>query len=471
MRIGDYLRYAMGALRRIPLRSILTVGGVSIGIAAMVLLVGFGVQTERNLVKQLAGQEELKTITVFSPRLQEEMIRRRRGMRQPQGDQAAKPSGTPLNDETLDALRILPGVSAAYPNVFFVTSVLYGEGVEPGCVGVGLSPGTSDSELKSKLAAGDVFTSASAREVILTRFLAEELAGREQFAEIVGETISLAYLAKPDPKKNGEKGEKGEKDEQPLLQPKFGQERFVVVGVLDHNQHLRTTQSSFREVSFNSVILPLEEARRMYGIADNPQNFARRLREGGDDYLIASVVVTDGKPEVIERVREQIEDRGLRTFHVYDVLEMVKIVFIALNLFLLALGSVALVVATLQIANTMTMSVLERTREIGVMKAIGARDRDIRRLFLGEAAIIGALGAAGGVAMAWVGGRGVELILKTWLANADGAAMLEETSLFAMPAWLVGAAFGFGIFVSLLAAFFPAWRASRIEPATALRRE
>ena len=147
-----------------------------------------------------------------------------------------------------------------------------------------------------------------------------------------------------------------------------------------------------------------------------------------------------------------------------------QVVFIFINMFLGALGAIALFVATLQIANTMTMSVLERTREIGVMKAIGARDRDVRRMFLAEAGIIGLSGALLGVLIAWGASRIVEFALRAYF-ESQGVTALADQRLFAIPTWLFVGVLSFGVGVSLLAALIPAWRGARTAPAVALRRE
>ncbi|NMC44598.1 MAG: FtsX-like permease family protein [candidate division Zixibacteria bacterium] len=115
----------------------------------------------------------------------------------------------------------------------------------------------------------------------------------------------------------------------------------------------------------------------------------------------------------------------------------------------------------------MVMSILERTREIGVLKSLGADDRDIRMLFLVESGVIGTIGAALGIVFGWLITRAASAIAKAMMAK-DGFGRIE---LFALPLWLVLIALGIGIIVSLAAGYYPAARAARVDPVKALRAE
>jgi len=113
------------------------------------------------------------------------------------------------------------------------------------------------------------------------------------------------------------------------------------------------------------------------------------------------------------------------------------------------------------------MSILERTREIGVMKAIGGSDADVRKIFLIEASAIGVLGGVVGVALGWVIGRIANFAANIYIEGQGGSA----GDLFSMPLWLIGGAIGFSVLLSLLAGSYPARRAARIDPIQALRHD
>jgi putative ABC transport system permease protein len=124
-------------------------------------------------------------------------------------------------------------------------------------------------------------------------------------------------------------------------------------------------------------------------------------------------------------------------------------------------------VSSLGIMNTMVMSILERTREIGIMKAIGGSDGDIRRIFLIEASAIGFFGGITGVILGWVVGRVINIGANIYIQQQGGA----PGNLFSLPFWLIGGAIGFSIVISLLAGSYPAGRAAKLDPIQALRHD
>jgi putative ABC transport system permease protein len=168
-----------------------------------------------------------------------------------------------------------------------------------------------------------------------------------------------------------------------------------------------------------------------------------------------------------EEVEKKIKEMGFNAFSIADLLESQKKAFILLDLFLALVGSIALTVASLGIVNTMVMSILERTREIGVMKAIGASDRDVRGIFLIEAALIGLAGGTGGLLLGWVVGRGINAGANYYLSTQG----VPAANLFLIPWWLVLGAMAFALAVSLVAGIFPARRAARLDPIQALRHD
>ncbi len=123
--------------------------------------------------------------------------------------------------------------------------------------------------------------------------------------------------------------------------------------------------------------------------------------------------------------------------------------------------------AALGIINTMVTSILERTREIGVMKAIGGSERDIRWIFFSEAATIGFFGGAFGLALGWVVTRIANAVANHYLRPQG----VPEVDLFYMPLWLIAGAMAFAVGVSLLAGLYPATRAARVDPVQALRHD
>jgi putative ABC transport system permease protein len=135
-------------------------------------------------------------------------------------------------------------------------------------------------------------------------------------------------------------------------------------------------------------------------------------------------------------------------------------------------GAIALLVAAIGIANTMAMAILERTREIGVMKAIGATNRDVLSVFLGEAAGIGFLGGLGGVLVGWSAGQVINVFALAYLAGqAAQTGGPPPTTAVYTPPWLPIFALVFATLIGLISGLYPALRAATLVPVTALKYE
>ena len=137
-----------------------------------------------------------------------------------------------------------------------------------------------------------------------------------------------------------------------------------------------------------------------------------------------------------------------------------------MNGFLATIGGVSLFVATMMIINTLVMAVLERRREIGLLKSLGASNGDVVRLFLTEASVIGALGGVGGLLLGYLVAR-----ITSALANAQAVrAGATGLDLVAFPIWLILGAMALAVAVSVAAGLYPARRAARVDPVVALRQ-
>jgi putative ABC transport system permease protein len=124
-------------------------------------------------------------------------------------------------------------------------------------------------------------------------------------------------------------------------------------------------------------------------------------------------------------------------------------------------------VASIGLVNTLVMAILERRREIGIMKAIGASDTDVKGLFFAEAGVMGVFGGAVGVALGWTIGRVINLGANVYLKRQH----FPPEQIWFVPWWLVAGAIAFAIVVSLLSGLYPASRAARLDPIQALRYE
>jgi putative ABC transport system permease protein len=200
-----------------------------------------------------------------------------------------------------------------------------------------------------------------------------------------------------------------------------------------------------------AIILPIKDFDRVF----NKKN----------EYTM--VIVKVKRLKDVERVKDYVKkvvnrkDSKVSVFEMKMILERIEEVFGKMTLFLMAIAGVSLLVAGISILNIMLMSTIERTKEIGLMRAIGAYRETILKIFLTEALILGLIGSIIGGALSFVGGYAIDmLILKT------AKYVFQLSSLL-----YVFVGIGFGISTALVSALYPAWKASRLEPIQALRYE
>jgi putative ABC transport system permease protein len=171
-------------------------------------------------------------------------------------------------------------------------------------------------------------------------------------------------------------------------------------------------------------------------------------------------------------IADAINAMGFQANTAQSVVQSVNSFFLVLQVIFGGVGAIALLVAAIGIANTMTMAILERTKEIGLMKAIGAKNKDIMSIFLGEAAGIGFIGGLGGVILGWGGSALLNVIALSYFASqASSNGGTVPSMATSTPFWLPIFALGFATVVGLLSGLFPAVRAANLVPVTALKYE
>lgn len=187
---------------------------------------------------------------------------------------------------------------------------------------------------------------------------------------------------------------------------------------------------------------------------------------GVTTYSQVKLIADDTK--YVPQLREQISSTGFETSSPIDTLDQINQIFKFFNLMLIGFGAIGMIVAVLGMFNTLTISLLERTQEIGLMMALGARKTDMRKLFIFEATLLSLIGSIVGILLAVGAGYGVNMAMNQ-LAQRRGVS--EGFTIFATPLWLIASLVGFMVAVGLIVVFFPARRAERINPIDALRRE
>ena len=195
----------------------------------------------------------------------------------------------------------------------------------------------------------------------------------------------------------------------------------------------------------------------------------KRINRNKDGY--SNVIVKAESPEVVMGVTDSINELGFMAYSPQSTVQGINSFFVVLQLIFGGIGAIALLVAAIGIANTMTMAILERTREIGLMKAVGATNRDVLSIFLGEAAGIGFLGGLGGILLGWGGSKVLNVLALQYLSGQSQMGMIPTNFTTATPPWLLLFAIVFATLVGFLSGLYPALRAATLEPVMALKYE
>lgn len=229
------------------------------------------------------------------------------------------------------------------------------------------------------------------------------------------------------------------------------------------------------------VRVPLPSAEGQKEISQTMTVVGVLSGEGGNEVYIPSglfasaevatfsqIKVEASKADSVAQLRKQIESLGFLTTSPIDTVDQINQVFKFFNVILAGFGSVGMIVAVLGMFNTLTISLLERTKEVGLMITLGARNRDMRKLFVFEAVILSVAGSVLGIVVAVILGQIINLIMNGF---ARGRGVTDFFQLFSIPFWLVAANILFMVLVGLAVVYLPARRAARINPIDALRRE
>jgi putative ABC transport system permease protein len=294
---------------------------------------------------------------------------------------------------------------------------------------------------------GAFFSSESADEAILQIEFAKELS--KDTNSLVGKTLSIRYAER----QSLEDGSGGFS-----IIPK--EKQLKVIGIVETEP-----ASGFGGFGNGRLLIPLGVAESLRATQVNDLRDA--VRGGPAKPTYSSLTVRAKSTSNVDAIEDAIKKMGFGAFSLLDASKSLKIFFGVFDLILGLFASLALAVATLGIVNTLVMAILERRREIGVLKALGASDGDVKTLFFFEAGVMGFLGGIGGVIFGWLIGRGLNLATNIYLKGRD----LPSIEISSVPVWLVFIAIAFAVVISLFAGLYPASRASKLNPVEALRYE
>jgi putative ABC transport system permease protein len=460
MKGRDLTELAVRNLREALLRNSLTTLGVAVGVASLVAMLSLGVGLQTLASDRLNKSGLFDAVLVTSRR---EM----RGMGGPpqantQKQPAKRENTKPLDENTRQELGKLPNVTEVYPQVRFLTEVRYG-GSSYSTNVLGLPESSRNTGAVDGIT-GKYFSSPAADEAILQAEFAKELS--PQPATLVGKELVLRYAERHETSAADLANEKD-------IDKQLDQMMSGGISIVSREKKLRVAGITESDPSVGiggfgggRLFIPLRVAEELHVAQPNDvQEFVRAGGSAKPAYMALTVRLKS--PKDVLRAEQAIKKMGFSTFSLLDATRGLRLLFTVFDLFLGLFGSLALTVASLGIINTLVMAILERRREIGVLKALGATDGDVRSLFFAEAGAMGALGGIFGVGLGWLIGQALTLGTTIYLRRQD----LPGVKISNVPWWLALGAVAFALAVSLVAGLYPAGRAARLNPIEALRYE
>ena len=438
MKLRDLTELAVRNLREAKFRNSLTTLGVAVGVASLVAMLSLGVGLQQLATSRLTKSGLFDTVFV-TPKFN------MRGPGAPSSAIAANSEPRLLDEDARQELTKIPNVIEVFPQIRFPTEVRFNDKPYPTVV-AGM-PQSSQQSGSFDGMKGNFFSGESADEAILQIEFAKDLT--KDTDSLVGKTLSIRY-AERQPLEDGSGGFS--------IVPK--EKQLKIIGIVETEP-----ASGFGGFGNGRLLIPLGVAQSLRATQINDLRDA--VRGGPAKPTYSSLTVRAKSTSDVDAIEAAVKKMGFGAFSLLDASKSLKIFFGVFDLILGLFASLALAVATLGIVNTLVMAILERRREIGVLKALGASDSDVKTLFFFEAGVMGFLGGIGGVIFGWLIGRGLNLATNIYLKRRD----LPSIEVSSVPVWLVLTAIAFAIVISLAAGLYPASRASKLNPVEALRYE
>ncbi len=489
MTFRDLIDLSAGNLWRKKLRAVLTVSGVIIAIATLVAMLSFAAGNHRYVTESYSELGLLTQMNVY-----------------PQLDNANTDTTktVPLDKKAIEMLSEIPGVKLVYPFVDLNVTAALADTQFTTKARV-LPDNAMETPLFSTILSGLTFSNENAREAIVTWEFAEK-AGYAHFDSLIGlQLVISTKAASLDSALAGVFGGSGfrfdgpmaDMDPDSLSDPGYrsralqrelnARARSFFDGLMKHQMTIADTLTivavapELENYQFRTapVFIPEATARRLtsagIGLGSDPTELLAAMQTGelfrtggaADSRTYPRVTMELEPTASAVAVKDSVVALGFRGFSFAEQFDDIQKFFVYYYLGMSVIGLIALVTASLGIVNTMVMSITERRKEIGILKALGADEREIRQIFLAESGAIGFVGSAVGILTGWLATRLVAVIAKVIMQRNE----MPIFDPFTLPVWLIFVALAFGMLVSLLAGAYPSGRAARVDPVEALRGE
>lgn len=395
MRFLDLLKLSLRMFKARTMRTLLTILGMSVGIAAIMFLVSFGYGLQRTLLERITTSDALASVDVTIGK---------------EGGPAI------LDNAAITELSQMENVTAVVPVLELAGQGRFDD------ITLDINTVSSESSLEKSegltIEEGRFFTEREQDRIVITQAVAQVF--NIPINEMIGKSVTLTIF--PESVADGRR-------EMSYQAPVT----YTIVGVAQGDS--------------NSVYLPLSS------LTGFPLTNYTKLKVKSDS------------SETLDALRRTLEEKGFIVSSISETVDQANKVFSAVQIVLMIFGMIALIVSAIGMFNTMTIALLERTEEIGIMKAIGASNFNISLMFIMESTLMGFLGALGGITLGFLEGEVINLLINLLATRFGG----EAVDLFYSPLWFTLTIIAFGAFVGLLTGIFPARKASSLDTLEALR--
>ena len=435
----DLLRMSLNSLWRRKTRTVLTILGVVIGTASIVIMLSLSTGMEQSFKEQISRMGSLTTIDVYPGAVPD----------------SGRPSDIKLNDDAIASFSQIPGVESVMGLKQAYMRIVSGKMVAEAPI-IGVDP-EKLAAFDYKIGEGRLLLPSDKDAIIFGKNIAYNFRNPRINMNYTGpdgnspppvDLITSKLLLTAD-MQHGERVKNNPDDDYKPPRP----HEVRGVGILEESGNEKDYQALMNISSLRKI---MEEDNKVL----NRESRSRRSDEE-NQYDNIKIKVTD--MEIVKEVQKQIQSLGYQASSLTDALEGMKKTSRTVQAILGGIGAVSLLVAAIGIANTMVMSIYERTREIGIIKVLGADIADIRRLFLLEASLIGLGGGILGLLLSLGGSWILNKVAGGFMGGAGKISIID-------PQLALGAII-FATFIGLVSGYAPARRAMNLSALEAIRNE
>lgn len=444
MRIFDLFKMGLRNLFRRKARTLLTVIGVIIGTVSIVIMVSVGVGVNKAFEESVMQNGGMTTIYVSSNQYEEDENGNWTNTKQKLDNEAIELLKGVEHVRSVSpylycwAAKLYCGKYSAYPSILVIDMDCYEDfGYPP------LEDGTYPTKETSQ---DSMYFGSQAIENMGDFYYWDGKRSMTKTVDFEKDKLTLGF-------------------EDYQTNPKKKPFQYQLSSI----KKIAASESGYSEADWY-VIMDYDMYKNLYSKYANTLKIDDRKKAMAQIESFEQILINVDSMDNVTKVQDAIEQLGYKSSSNMQYIEPMLDTANMLELVLGAIGAIAMLVSAINIANTMIMSIYERTKEIGIMKVLGCKVGDIRRLFLFEAGMIGLMGGIIGIGISYVG---------SWLINKYGGGLFEsligtgttEMAISYIPFWLPFGAAAFALAVGVLSGFFPAMRATRISAIEAMKNE